>query len=76
MSALSDVRSSRDQEDRANIAVGAMVCLQSLVMGQAPHTSIDPEPLAQLLDLVFSAARDAIPNGWPKHAKAVNDEDA
>ncbi|MES1996391.1 MAG: hypothetical protein V4522_08220 [Pseudomonadota bacterium] len=75
MSAFSDIRSSRDQEDKANVAVGAMVCLQHLISGQAHNTTIDAEPLANLLDLVFSAARDAIPNGWPKHGRAVNDED-
>ncbi|KAL5684550.1 hypothetical protein EMGR_006137, partial [Emarellia grisea] len=69
---LCDIRSSRDQEDKANVAVGAMVYL---ISGQASNTMIDAEPLANLLDLVFSAARDAIPNGWPKHGRAVNDED-
>lgn len=65
----------RDQEDRANIAVGAMVCLQSLVSGQANNTAIDAEPLANLLDVVFGAVCDALPNGWPKHGRAVNDEE-
>lgn len=75
MSALTDTRPMQDQEDRANLAVNAMVCLQSLIAGQCPNARIETEPLSYLIELVVVAARDAIPNGWPKHGRAVNDQD-
>lgn len=67
-------RSDRDQEDRANIALGALDALHDLLAGQDPLCKIDPGSFIYLFGIVGDACRDAIPNGWPKHGAAVNDD--
>jgi hypothetical protein len=63
----------RDQEDKANLALGAMDALHDLIASRDPLSSIQPEPLSYILQLVIDAARDAIPNGHPKHGRAANE---
>ncbi|TCP35920.1 hypothetical protein [Sphingomonas sp. BK235] len=63
----------RDQEERATIALGAMQALHDLIAFQAPGGEIKAEPFACLLQVVFDAARHAIPSGVPRHRAAVND---
>lgn len=65
----------RDQEDRANAAMGAMTALEDLISGQDPLSSIKPEPFYYLIQCVFNICRDAIPEGRPCR-RAVNDIDA
>lgn len=65
----------RDQEDRANAAIGAMEALEDLISGQEIGNVIKPEPFYYLVQCVFNVCREAIPDGRPCR-RPVNDIDA
>ena len=62
-----------DSESRAALAIGAMDGLATLVEGQTPGITLDPETLGPLIRLVMSAAIDALPRHSPLHPASDND---
>lgn len=65
-----------DQEDKANEALGALHGLYDLMTDVEYGATVKVESIVYLLKLCIRACEHAIPNGWPKHGRAVNDVDA
>lgn len=55
------MREPMDMEQRAELALGAMSGLEELIAGQHQCNRLDPGNLSRLLEVVFGAVREAIP---------------
>ena len=71
-----DHRANFDQEDRFNELVGLLECVEDLLSGQEHGAQVKAEPLVYYLRLVIRQVHEAVPNGQPKHRRAINDVDA
>jgi hypothetical protein len=66
---------SNDQEDMANDALGALIGLYDLMTDLEYGATVKAESVTHLLKLCIVQAQRAIPDGAPKHPRAVNDLD-